>query len=141
MQAASGESRRGSARFPASSPRASAIRAATSRIPRTSRSAPTRVSYEELLDSFWKSHNPTTKDRQGLDIGTQYRSAVFFHSPEQQAAAERTKEREQSKLHWPRKIVTEVVPASEFYEAEDYHQQYLEKRGRASCTPELAQVG
>jgi peptide-methionine (S)-S-oxide reductase len=102
---------------------------------------PARVSYEELLDSFWKSHNPTTKDRQGLDIGTQYRSAVFFHSPEQQAAAERTKEREQSKLHWPRKIVTEVVPASEFYEAEDYHQQYLEKRGRASCTPELAQVG
>jgi peptide-methionine (S)-S-oxide reductase len=101
---------------------------------------PARVSYEELLDVFWRSHNPTTKDRQGLDIGRQYRSAVFFHSPDQHAAAERTKEREQAKLHWPKKIVTEIVPASEFYEAEDYHQQYLEKRGRASCTTELAET-
>jgi peptide-methionine (S)-S-oxide reductase len=101
---------------------------------------PDRVSYEELLNVFWASHNPTTKDRQGLDIGSQYRSAIFFHSAEQEAAAERTKEREQSKLHWPRKIVTEIVPASEFYEAEDYHQQYLEKRGRSTCTVELAQT-
>jgi peptide-methionine (S)-S-oxide reductase len=101
---------------------------------------PARVSYEELLDIFWQSHNPTTKDRQGLDIGTQYRSAIFFHSPEQQGAAERTKEREQVKVHWPKKIVTEIVPATEFYEAEDYHQQYLEKRGRASCTRELAEA-
>ena len=101
---------------------------------------PDRVSYEDLLNVFWASHNPTTKDRQGLDIGSQYRSAIFFHSAEQEAAAERTKKREQSKLHWPKKIVTEIVPASEFYEAEDYHQQYLEKRGRSTCTVELAQT-
>jgi peptide-methionine (S)-S-oxide reductase len=99
-----------------------------------------QVSYEELLDVFWAKHNPTTKDRQGLDIGSQYRSAVFFHSPEQQAVAERTKEEQQAKLHWPRKIVTEIVPAPEFYEAEDYHQQYLEKRGRSTCTVELAEA-
>jgi peptide-methionine (S)-S-oxide reductase len=101
---------------------------------------PERVSYEQLLDVFWGNHNPTTKDRQGLDVGSQYRSAIFFHSPEQQAAAERTKEEHQAKLHWPRKIVTEIVPAPAFYEAEDYHQQYLEKRGRASCTVELAEA-
>jgi len=101
---------------------------------------PTRASYEQLLDVFWTKHNPTTKDRQGLDIGSQYRSAIFFHSPEQQAAAERTKEAQQAKLHWPRKIVTEIVPAPEFYEAEDYHQQYLEKRGRSNCTVELAEA-
>jgi peptide-methionine (S)-S-oxide reductase len=99
-----------------------------------------RTSYEELLDVFWTKHNPTTKDRQGLDIGSQYRSAIFFHSPEQQAAAERTKEEQQAKLHWPRKIVTEIGPAPDFYEAEDYHQQYLEKRGRSSCTVELAEA-
>ena len=99
---------------------------------------PDRVSYDDLLDVFWMKHNPTTKNRQGLDIGSQYRSAIFFHSPEQEAAALRTKEERQAKLHWPKKIVTEVVPAPEFYEAEDYHQQYLEKRGRSSCTVELA---
>jgi peptide-methionine (S)-S-oxide reductase len=99
---------------------------------------PERISYEQLLNVFWTKHNPTTKNRQGLDIGDQYRSAIFFHSPEQQEAAERSKETEQAKLHWPKKIVTEIVPAPEFYEAEDYHQQYLEKRGRSSCTAELA---
>ena len=99
---------------------------------------PERVSYEQLLDVFWTKHNPTTKNRQGLDIGDQYRSSIFFHSPEQQEAAERTKESQQAKLHWPKKIVTEIVPASEFHEAEDYHQQYMEKRGRSSCTTELA---
>ena len=99
---------------------------------------PERVSYEDLLDVFWKKHNPTTKNRQGLDIGSQYRSAIFFHSPEQEAAAIRTRDEQQAKLHWPRKIVTEIVPAPEFYEAEDYHQQYMEKQGRSSCTPELA---
>lgn len=99
---------------------------------------PERVSYEQLLDVFWTKHNPTTKNRQGLDIGDQYRSSIFFHSPEQQEAAERTKESEQAKVHWPKKIVTEIVPASEFHEAEDYHQQYMEKRGRSSCTTELA---
>ena len=101
---------------------------------------PARASYEQLLDVFWTNHNPTTKDRQGLDIGSQYRSVIFFHSPEQQAAAERTKDEQQAKLHWPRKIVTEIAPAPEFYEAEDYHQQYLEKRGRSSCTVELAEA-
>jgi peptide-methionine (S)-S-oxide reductase len=99
---------------------------------------PARVSYEDLLDVFWTKHNPTTKNRQGLDIGSQYRSAIFFHSPEQEAAAIRTRDELQEKLHWPKKIVTEIVPAAEFYEAEDYHQQYLEKRGRSSCTAELA---
>jgi peptide-methionine (S)-S-oxide reductase len=99
---------------------------------------PERVSYEQLLDVFWTNHNPTTKNRQGLDIGDQYRSAVFFHSPEQQEAAERTKDAVEAKLHWPKKVVTQIVPAPEFYEAEDYHQQYLEKRGRSSCTVELA---
>jgi peptide-methionine (S)-S-oxide reductase len=99
---------------------------------------PERVSYEQLLDVFWTKHNPTTKNRQGLDIGDQYRSSIFFHSPEQQEAAERTKESEAAKLHWPKKIVTEIVPAPEFHGAEDYHQQYLEKRGSSSCTTELA---
>jgi peptide-methionine (S)-S-oxide reductase len=99
---------------------------------------PERVSYEQLLDVFWTNHNPTTKNRQGLDIGDQYRSAVFFHSPEQQEAAERTKDAVEAKLHWPKKVVTQIVPAPQFYEAEDYHQQYLEKRGRSSCTVELA---
>jgi peptide-methionine (S)-S-oxide reductase len=101
---------------------------------------PERVSYEQLLNVFWTKHNPTTKNRQGLDIGDQYRSAIFFHSPEQQEAAERTKEAEQAKLHWPKKIVTEIVPSPEFFEAEDYHQQYLEKRGRSTCTVELAEA-
>jgi peptide-methionine (S)-S-oxide reductase len=101
---------------------------------------PERVSYEDLLDVFWTEHNPTTRNRQGLDIGSQYRSAIFFHSPEQEAAALRTKEERQAELHWPKKIVTEIVPAPEFYEAEDYHQQYLEKRGRSSCTVELAET-
>jgi peptide-methionine (S)-S-oxide reductase len=101
---------------------------------------PERVSYEQLLDVFWTKHNPTTKNRQGLDIGDQYRSAIFFHSSDQQEAAERTKEAVQAKLHWPKKVVTEIVPATEFYEAEDYHQQYLEKRGRSSCTVELAET-
>jgi peptide-methionine (S)-S-oxide reductase len=99
---------------------------------------PERVSYEDLLDVFWTRHNPTTKNRQGLDIGSQYRSAIFFHSPEQEAAAIRTRDELQEKLHWPKKVVTEIVPATAFYEAEDYHQQYLEKRGRSSCTAELA---
>ena len=101
---------------------------------------PERVSYDDLLDVFWMKHNPTTKNRQGLDIGSQYRSAIFFHSPEQEAAAIRTRDELQEKLHWPKKIVTEIVPATEFYEAEDYHQQYLEKRGRSTCTAELAEA-
>jgi len=96
---------------------------------------PEEISYDELLDVFWHKHDPTQLNRQGWDIGDNYRSAVFVHDEEQRAAAEASKQREQS--NWSRPIVTEVTPAQTFYEAEDYHQQYLEKRGRASCTPAL----
>ena len=92
---------------------------------------PSEVSYEELLEVFWENHDPTTLNRQGPDVGTQYRSAIFFHTPEQEAAARASKERAQERFKKP--IVTEIVPVSEFYRAEEYHQQYLEKRGLASC--------
>ena len=92
---------------------------------------PARLSYEVLLETFWQSHDPTTLNRQGPDVGTQYRSAIFFHSPEQQAAAIASKERVQGNTSKP--IVTEIIPASEFYRAEEYHQRYLEKRGQATC--------
>ena len=100
-----------------------------------------RVSYEDLLEVFWSSHNPTTRDRQGFDIGSQYRSAISFHTPEQEAAARASKERLGGEGRWPKPIVTEIGPATAFYEAEDYHQQYMEKRGRAACTVELAGSG
>jgi peptide-methionine (S)-S-oxide reductase len=93
------------------------------------------ISYEDLLNVFWRKHNPTHRNRQGWDIGDQYRSVVFFHDEEQRAAAERSKEGEQSAYR--KSIVTQIEPAPTFYEAEDYHQQYLEKRGRSSCTPAL----
>jgi peptide-methionine (S)-S-oxide reductase len=96
---------------------------------------PERVSYEQLLDVFWAKHDPTQLNRQGWDIGDQYRSAIFVHDDEQRAAAEDSKEREQA--NWRRRIVTVVEPAQTFWLAEDYHQQYLEKRGRATCTPAL----
>ncbi len=99
---------------------------------------PDRVSYDQLLDTFWELHNPTQLNRQGPDRGTQYRSAVFFHSPEQEAAALASKQREQEKHRRP--VVTEITPASEFYRAEEYHQRYLEKRGLASCTIEPTPV-
>ena len=102
---------------------------------------PERVSYEDLLEIFWSNHNPTTRDRQGFDIGSQYRSAIFTHSADQEAAARSSIERLQTEGRWKNPIVTQVVPAPEFYEAEDYHQQYLEKRGRSSCTVELAGTG
>lgn len=92
---------------------------------------PTQVSYEELLEVFWNSHDPTTANRQGPDIGTQYRSAIFFHTPEQEAAAKTSRDRAQARFSLP--IVTQIVPASPFYRAEEYHQQYLAKRGIASC--------
>ena len=91
---------------------------------------PSRVTYEELLDVFWENHDPTTRNRQGWDIGTQYRSAIFFHTPEQEAEAIASKERRQARYRKP--IVTEITSASEFYRAEEYHQRYLEKRGMAS---------
>ena len=92
---------------------------------------PAAVSYERLLDKFWEIHDPTTLDRQGPDVGSQYRSAIFFYTPEQRQAAIASKERAQSRFDRP--IVTEVTEASEFWPAEDYHQRYLEKRGLASC--------
>jgi peptide-methionine (S)-S-oxide reductase len=99
---------------------------------------PERVSYEELLDVFWHKHDPTQLNRQGWDIGDQYRSVVFVHDDEQREAALRSKAGEQAR--WSAPIVTQVEPAETFYEAEDYHQQYLEKRGRSTCTPALARV-
>jgi peptide-methionine (S)-S-oxide reductase len=92
---------------------------------------PEQTSYDELLDVFWRGHDPTQLNRQGPDVGDQYRSAVFFHSPEQEEAAIRTKAERQAQTQG--RIVTQIEPAPEFYEAEDYHQQYLEKRGQASC--------
>jgi peptide-methionine (S)-S-oxide reductase len=94
---------------------------------------PAQVSYEQLLDVFWNNHNPTTLNRQGPDVGTQYRSAIFYHSPAQQAAAIASKERLEKSGKYKRPIVTEVVPAATFWRAEDYHQQYLEKRGMSNC--------
>ena len=99
---------------------------------------PEQVSYEELLRVFWGKHDPTQLNRQGWDIGDQYRSAIFVHDDEQRAAAEASKEREQASHRRP--IVTLVEPAQTFWPAEDYHQQYLEKRGRSSCTVELRET-
>lgn len=94
---------------------------------------PGRVSYEGLLDVFWRIHDPTTKNRQGPDFGSQYRSVIFYHTPEQRAAAVASKERLEASGVYGRPIVTEIVAAAAFWQAEDYHQQYLEKRGLASC--------
>lgn len=90
---------------------------------------PEQITYDELLDVFWDIHDPTTLNRQGPDFGKQYRSAVFYHTPEQKRAAQLTKEQRQASGMYEDVIVTEITPASTFYLAEDYHQQYLEKRG------------
>jgi len=86
-----------------------------------------------LLDVFWDNHDPTQLNRQGPDTGTQYRSAIFYHSPEQQAAATASKEKRQASGKYRRPIVTEITPAPTFWKAEEYHQQYLEKRGLSHC--------
>jgi len=99
---------------------------------------PDRISYEDLVKVFWEIHDPTQLNRQGPDFGTQYRSAIFFHTPEQEIAAQRSKAEAQTRI--PGTIVTEITPASAFYEAEDYHQRYLEKRGLASCTVTLREA-
>ncbi len=91
------------------------------------------VSYEELLDVFWEIHDPTTLNRQGPDVGTQYRSAIFFHTRKQEAAARASKENLEASGRYQRPVVTEITPAAEFYRAEEYHQQYLEKRRQAHC--------
>jgi peptide-methionine (S)-S-oxide reductase len=94
---------------------------------------PAEASYDQLLDVFWNIHNPTTLNRQGPDWGTQYRSVIFFHSPEQEAAARASKEKLETSGLYNRPIVTQIVPAPVFYRAEEYHQRYLEKRGVSSC--------
>jgi peptide-methionine (S)-S-oxide reductase len=92
---------------------------------------PAVISYRDILEVFWDNHNPTTLNRQGPDVGTQYRSAIFYHSPEQEAEAKASRDAVQSRF--PKPIVTEIVPATEFWRAEEYHQQYLEKRGLSQC--------
>jgi peptide-methionine (S)-S-oxide reductase len=94
---------------------------------------PATISYDELLNHFWKIHDPTTLDRQGPDVGTQYRSVIFFHSPEQQAAALDSKENLMLAKKFKTPIVTQIVPAAMFYPAEEYHQRYLEKQGIKHC--------
>ena len=94
---------------------------------------PARVSYPQLLDAFFSAHNPTQLNRQGPDHGTQYRSVIFYHSPEQRQAAEATIARLTAERKFSQPIVTQVVPAETFWAAEEYHQKYLEKRGAVSC--------
>jgi peptide-methionine (S)-S-oxide reductase len=94
---------------------------------------PRRVSYDKLLEVFWGEHDPTQKNRQGPDVGTQYRTAIFTHSPEQKAAAEASRDALSKSGKFSRPIVTEIVPAVRFWPAEEYHQRYLEKRGLATC--------
>ena len=94
---------------------------------------PAEVSFETLLDVFWDEHDPTQLNRQGPDIGDQYRSVIFFHTPEQEAEAQASKERRQASGTYRRPIVTVIEPAQTFYRAEEYHQRYLEKHGLATC--------
>ena len=94
---------------------------------------PALISYETLLQKFFSLHDPTTLNRQGPDVGTQYRSAVFYHSPAQKEAAELFKTKLERSGQFKRPIVTEIVPAQTFYRAEEYHQRYLEKRGQTHC--------
>jgi peptide-methionine (S)-S-oxide reductase len=95
---------------------------------------PARISYEELLKHFWESHDATTPNRQGPDVGTQYRSVVFFHSPQQEALAKSLKEQLQNSGQFNQPIVTEILPVQPFYKAEEYHQRYLEKHGQSHCS-------
>jgi len=94
---------------------------------------PAKVGYGDLLKVFWENHDPTQLNRQGPDWGTQYRSAIFYHSPEQAAEAQASKESLEKAHRYSKPIATQIVPAVTFYPAEEYHQQYLEKRGLASC--------
>ena len=94
---------------------------------------PEQITYNDLLDVFWSNHNPTTLNRQGPDVGTQYRSVIFYHSPEQKAAAEASKEKLAKSGKFQRPIVTQIEPDPKFWRAEEYHQRYLEKRGQSHC--------
>ena len=95
---------------------------------------PNKASFEDLLDIFWKIHDPTTLNRQGPDVGTQYRSAVFYHTPQQQNLARAAMQKLRQTGRFKNPIVTQILPAAEFYKAEEYHQRYLEKQGKASCS-------
>jgi len=94
---------------------------------------PEKISYDQLLNVFWTIHDPTQVNRQGPDYGKQYRTAIFFHSPEQEAAANKSKQALEASGKLRRPIATEITPAGPFWRAEEYHQRYLEKRGAASC--------
>jgi len=94
---------------------------------------PGKISYEALLAVFWDIHDPTTKNRQGPDIGTQYRSVIFYHTLEQKIAAEKSKKNLEQSRKYKKKIMTEITKATTFYPAEEYHQQYLAKHGLAAC--------
>src|SRR5436309_3073984 len=94
---------------------------------------PARISYDALLEVFWENHDPSQRNRQGPDVGTQYRSEIFFHTPEQEAAARASKVRLEQNGRHRRPIATEITPSSTFYRAEDYHQRYFEKRGLSHC--------
>ncbi len=94
---------------------------------------PTKITYDDLLEVFWEIHNPTTLNRQGPDVGTNYRSVIFYHSPAQKKAAVLSKESLEKSQKYKKKIVTEITETAEFYKAEEYHQQYLEKQGLSSC--------
>ncbi len=95
---------------------------------------PTKVTYDDLLDVFWSIHDPTTLNRQGLDVGTQYRSAIFYLNQEQKEKAERSKAELEASKRFKKPIVTQIVPASDFWKAEEYHQQYVEKRNKRFIT-------
>jgi peptide-methionine (S)-S-oxide reductase len=94
---------------------------------------PSQISYDNLLDVFWSNHNPTTLNRQGPDVGAQYRSVIFYHSPEQKLAAEASREKVNSSGRFRQKVVTQIEPARMFWRAEEYHQRYLQKRGQSHC--------
>ena len=94
---------------------------------------PAKVSYEQILNVFWQAHDPTQVNRQGPDFGAQYRSAIFFHSSEQEAIAKKSRAALDASKKLKRPIATEITPAAAFYRAEEYHQKYLQKRGAASC--------
>jgi peptide-methionine (S)-S-oxide reductase len=94
---------------------------------------PAKVTFEQILDVFWQVHDPTQVNRQGPDFGAQYRSAIFFHSPEQEAIAKKSRTALDASKKLKRPIATEIAPAATFYRAEEYHQKYLQKRGVASC--------
>lgn len=94
---------------------------------------PAAISYDQLLHVFWSSHNPTTLNRQGPDFGEQYRSVIFYHTPDQKTAALKSKTELENSKKWRNSVVTQIVPAQIFYRAEDYHQRYLKKRGLGTC--------